>query len=330
MAYTRKTRMPARRRRYRRRNTRTGGKHLTKTEKAETKQIVSQTLNRKLETKYFDCKKITDSMSLFRARSNTNGIGVRGFATCEDKNAQGTRLQYGRSTSDNSVQYLTELNMNRCFSSSDSAAVAANVVVGHYCNPSLALSEFVLERDYIQTSGGSGDYSTLNVAPYFVRVLRLAPRPPKLSTVDIDPENDAFVDELGQATGVADSAFGPAELMLYKANSRKYKVISDTSFEMCAPFTTTDIQNSTSDDALVTNLAKSGYMKKMNMRHDIGKKLYFEDGSGSGTNSTAGQKNEFILFHTCQIGINSANSLTSNSALNLLLAGKFVSTFKDP
>ena len=71
-------------------------------------------------------------------------------------------------------------------------------------------------------------------------------------------------------------------------------------------------------------------MKKLVMRHDIGKKLYFETGSGSSGNSTAGQKNEFILFHTCQLGIDSANSLSSNSALNLLLTGKFVSTFKDP
>jgi hypothetical protein len=323
--------MPNRRRTNRRRNTRTGGKHLTKTEKKETKAIVNATLNRKLESKYFNCKSITDSIALYRCRTNTNGIGVRGFATCEDKNAQGTRIQYGRDTSDNSVKYLTELNMNRSFSDQDSAGTErSNSIVGHYCNPSLAQSEFILERDYLQSSAGGSDYSTLNVAPYFVRVLRLCPRPTKLSTVDIDPENDAFVNELGQQTGVADSAFGPAQLMLYKVNSRKYKVVGDIKFEMVPPFTTTEVDTGIGTDALVTNIAKSGFMKKLVMRHDIGKKLYFESGSGSSGNSTAGQKNEFILFHTCQLGINSTNSLSSNSALNLLMSGKFVSTFKDP
>ena len=70
-------------------------------------------------------------------------------------------------------------------------------------------------------------------------------------------------------------------------------------------------------------------MKRMSMKHNIGKKLYFEDGPETG-NSTAGQQNEFILFHTCQIGVDSQSSLLANSALNVLLQGKFISTFKDP
>lgn len=308
---------------------RTGGKHLTKTEKKETTEIVKKTLNKMTETKYFDCKGMQNSMTFHRARSNVNGIGVRGFATCEDKNAQGTRIQYGVNTS-NAHQYLTELNMNKAFSLSDGSSVSPNAVVGKYCNPSLALSEFILERDYIQTSGNGSDYTTLNVAPYFVRVLRLCPRPTKLSTVDIDPENDAFVTELGQPTGIADSAFGPQQLMLYKPNSRKYRVVADTKFEMVPPFVTTEVDTGVGTDALVTNLAKTGYMKKLTMKHNIGSKLYFEAGGNNNVNSTVGQKNEFILFHTCQLGVNSQASLLSNSALNILLAGKFVSTFKDP
>ena len=330
MAYTRKTRMPTRRRNYRRRNTRKGTNHLTKTEKKETKAIVKQTLNRQLESKYFNCKTLTDSMALFRARSSIGGIGVRGFATCEDKNAAGTRIQYGVDTT-NAIKYVTELNMNRSFADTDGTGTErSNAIVGHYCNPSLAQSEFILERDYLQSSDGGSDYATLNAAPYFVRVLRLCPRPTKLSTVDIDPENDAFVNELGQPTGIADSAFTPAALMLYKPNSRKYKVVADMKFEMVPPFTTTEVDTGLGTDALVTNIQRGGFMKKLVMRHDIGKKLYFESGSGSSGNSTAGQKNELILFHTCQLGIDSTNSLSSNSALNLLLAGKFVSTFKDP
>jgi hypothetical protein len=302
---------------------------LNKTEIKQVKAEAKKVVNKMTETKYFDCKSIQNSMSLHRARSNVNGIGVRGFATCEDKNAQGTRIQYGRNES-NAVQYLTELNMNKAFALSDASGVAANAVVGHYCNPSLALSEFILERDYIQTSGNGSDYTTLNVAPYFVRVLRLVPRPSKLSTVTIDPENDAFVNELGTATGIADSAFGPQELMLYKPNSRKYRVISDTKFEMVPPFVTTEVDTGVGTDALVTNLAKSGFMKKLTMKHNIGKKLYFESGGNANVNSTAGQVNEFILFHTTQLGVNSQSSLLSNSALNMLIAGKFVSTFKDP
>lgn len=302
---------------------------LNATEKKQVNELAKKVVNRMTETKYFDCKSLQNALSLHRARSNINGIGVRGFATCEDRNSQGTRIQYGRSATDNSVQYLTELNMNKCFANDDADAVSPNAVVGHYCNPSLALSEFILERDYIQTAGAGSDYTTLNVSPYFVRVLRLVPRPTKLSTVDIDPENDAFVNELGTATGCADSGFGPQELMLFKANSRKYKVVADLKFEMIPPFTTTEIDTGAGTDALVTNIAKSGFMKKLVMKHNIGKKLYFESGGNVSENSTVGQQNEFILFHTCPLGINAQAALSSTSALNMLIAGKFVSTFKD-
>lgn len=304
-------------------------KSLSKPAVKQVKDIAKKTMIKATETKYFDCKSLQSSLSFHRARSNVQGIGVRGFATCEDRNSQGTRIQYGRDSS-NAIQYLTELNMNKTFATTDASSVAANAVVGHYCNPSLAKSEFILERDYIQTAGGGTDFTTQNVAPYFVRVLRLSPRPAKLSTVDIDPENDAFVNELGQATGVADSAFGPQELMLYKANARKYKVISDQSFTLVPPFVTTEVDTGVGTDALVSNLARGGYMKKLVMKHNIGKQLYFESGGASNTNSTAGQQNEFILFHTTQIGVNSQASLLNNSALNILIAGKFVSTFKDP
>jgi hypothetical protein len=301
------------------------------TKKAVTK-IVKSTVKSNQESKYFDTKSLQSAMAFHRARSNVLGIGVRGFATCEDKNSQGTRVQYGVDSS-NAHQYLTELNMNRTFAPTDPDNVSANAVVGHYCNPSLAKSEFIIERDFIQTADDGSSYTTLNVAPYYVRVLRITPNAKKLSTTEIDPENDAFINELGQETGVADSNFGPHELMMYLPNKRKYRVIADTKCTLVPPFVTTEVAQggaAGASDALVTNLQKSGFMKRMTMKHNIGKKLYFEDGANTGGNSTAGQQNEFILFHTCQIGVDSQSSLLGNSALNALISGKFVSTFKDP
>ena len=119
---------------------------LNKVEKKQVNELAKKAITKMTETKYFDCKSLQQSMSFHRARSNINGIGVRGFATCEDRNSQGTRIQYGRSSSDNSVQYLTELNMNKCFANDDGDAVSPNAVLGHYCNPSLALSEFYIRK----------------------------------------------------------------------------------------------------------------------------------------------------------------------------------------
>lgn len=147
--------------------------------------------------------------------------------------------------------------------------------------------------------------------------------------------SDAFVNEVGQPAGIDDNDFGPVQLMTFKSNSRKYKVISDKSFTMVPPFTvnnqSTGFTAAGTDpaNAGVSNLTASGCFKTITMRHDIGNKLYFPNGGHGRENSATGQKNEFILIHTCQIGINSADSIGANDATKMLVSGKFVSTFKD-
>ena len=310
------------------------GTGLNKKEVKQTKQIVKKTVNAMAESKYFECKDLLITKSLNRARNNCNGIGVLGFATLEDKNSQGTRLVYGVDTT-NAYEYLTELNMNRASDKSDTNEFRkAQAVVGNYVNASFAQSTFVLERDYIQTSGAASDYSVLAAAPYYVRILRLAPRAPKMSTEDVNPMSDAFVNEKGEPAGIDDNDFGPVELMTFKANGRKYKIISDKSFTMVPPFTvnnqaTGQAAPADTANASVSNLTANGCFKTIQMKHDIGKKLYFPHGGQGRHNSSTGQKNEFILFHTCQVGVNSADSINANIATNMLVSGKFVSTFKD-
>lgn len=309
---------------------------LNKKEVKQTKQIVKKTVNQMAESKYFECKDIMETKGLLRARTNVKGIGVLGFATLEDKNSQGTRLAYGRNDN-NAYEYLTELNMNRASDVADTNVFRkAQAVEGNYASPSFAQSTFILERDYVETVGlAANDYSTLAAAPYFVRILRLAPRAPKMSTEDVNPMSDAFVNETGQPAGIDDNDFGPVQLMTFKSNSRKYKVISDKSFTMVPPFTVNNQSTGFTDvgtdpgNAGVSNLTANGCFKTIQMRHDIGNKLYFPNGGNGRYNSATGQKNEFILFHTCQIGINSADSIGANDATKMLVSGKFVSTFKD-
>ena len=311
---------------------------LNKKEVKQTKQIVKKTVNAMAESKYFECQGVINGKSLLRARTNVKAIGVLGFATLEDKNSAGTRLPYGKDDQ-NAYQYLDELNMNRASDGSNQQTNdfrKAQAVEGNYVTPSFAQSSFILARDYVSTLGmAANDYSTLAAAPYYVRILRLQPRASKFSTEDVNPMSDAFVDDVGQKTGIDDNDFGPIQLMTYKSNSRKYKVISDKSFTMVPPFTvsnqSTGLTAAGTDpaNASISNLTANGCFKTMTMRHDIGNKLYFPSGSEGRHNSATGQKNEFILFHTCQVGVNSAASQTGNDATKLLVSGKFVSTFKD-
>ena len=303
-------------------------KGLTKVEKSQVNALIKKSE----ETKYFDCHDAISGHSLRRARANINGIGVRGYATCQDKNSQGTRVQYGVNSGTNAHEYLDELNMDRTFSNSGgNDHENAQAVIGCYANPSYTASSFVLERQFIHANTIAGNPTSLDAAPYFVRVLRISPLAKKLSTVTINPETDAFMSKTGEAIGIANSDFGPTELMLSKANSRKYKVIADTKFMMDAPFAVTNNATGTTPatDAIISSMGTK-HTKMLNFKHDIGKKLYFANGSHGGrANATAGQKNEFILIHTCQVGVNSQSDLTANSALEMKIGGRFISSYKE-
>ena len=310
---------------------------LSKKQQSQTKDIVKKEMKKATESKYFNCAGLKSANALRRARSNVNFIGVRGYAICENKTAHGIPLAYGFNSSSNAMEQMDELNMNRTFQSTGGTDHEnTQAVVGCYATPSLAISDFILERNFLTTEDEAVDYDTADTAPYFVRVLRLAPRASKLSTVSIEPNQDAFVNELGQPIGISDGDFGPHELMLYKANARKYKVIADKSFTLVPPMTASNVATGqsatdplTETAAQVTNIVGKGSFKRLTMKHDIGKKLYFEEGGVDANNSQTGQKNEFILFHTCQIGVNSQASSSGYNALNMVISGKFVSTFKD-
>ena len=302
---------------------------LTKTAKKEVKALIK----RSEETKYFDCHDLIESIELYRARANVNAIGVYGFATCSNQNSGGSRIPYGVDST-NAVKYLDPLDMNKTFSNASGTDYEkSQAVVGSYCKPSYAATSFLLERQYVDLTGSQGsDYLANNSAPYFVRILRISPKSMKISNTSINPQLDAFLTNTNEPTGVHASTFGIQALQLFKPNTRKYNVLADIKTVMHVPFTSTT--NSTGDistpsGALISLNNSDNFMKTYNFTHDIGKKLFFTDGGGSNTNSATGQKNEFILIHTCQMGINSYNSLQNNSARKLRIALNTVSTYKE-
>lgn len=312
-------------------------KGLTKTEKSQVKTIAKNAVNTLAETKYFNVSDFKENKPLHWATATKKSMGVRGYCTCENKNSQSVKIAYGVSTLDETTEYLDELNMNRCFAR-DSATdfFKSQAICGAYASPSFAQSTFVLEREVGYVTGEASDYSTLNNAPYFVRMVRVCPRPTKLSTVTIQPSTDLFVDEWGRHTGISDSTFLNHQLMTYKLNGRKYKIIEDKSFIMAPPMIVNNVATGQSDtDPLsevngdVNNYNIANCMKTFQNRHDIGKKLFFQDGGEEEANSTSGQQNEFIFFHTCLLGVNASSSMNSYRANHLLISTKTVSSFKD-
>merc|ERR1712070_335697 len=131
------------------------------------------------------------------------------------------------------------------------------------------------------------------------------------------------------ATGINDADFKNHQLMTYKLNGRKYKIIEDKSWIMAPPMILNNVATGQSDTDPLTEVNGNVSMynvgnclKTLQCRHDIGKKLFFEDGGEQEANSTSGQQNEFILFHTCLLGLNASASLSSYNACNALISTK--------
>ena len=256
---------------------------LNKTEQKQVKTLAKRAVKTLAETKYFNVSGFKENKGLHFALSSKKGIGVRGYCTCENKNSQNVKIAYGVDTVTESTAYLDELNMNRCFSNSSSSDFfKSQAIEGVYASPSFAQSTFILEREVGYTPGQASDYSTLDNSPYFVRMIRVSPRPQKLSTVAITPSIDLFVDEFGQATGINDADFLTHQLMSYKVNGRKYKIHEDKSFIMAPPMILNNLATGQSDtDPLtevngnVSNYNVGNCLKTIQRRHDIGKKTIF-------------------------------------------------------
>ena len=299
--------------------------------------VAKKTINKLAETKYFNVSGFKENKGLHYALNNKHGMGVRGYATCENKNNINVKIAYGVDTVSGSTAYLDELNMNRCFANNvGDDFFRSQAMDGVYVTPSFSESTYILERDVGYITGQASDYSTLNNTPYFVRMIRVTPRPQKLSTISITPAIDLFVDEFGRATGINDADFLNHQLMTFKVNSRKYKIVEDKSWLMAPPMIVNNQATGQSDtdpltevNGSVNNYNVSNSMKVVKCRHNIGKKLFYEDGGQSEKNSTTGQQNEFIFFHTCLVGVNASSSINAYNGTHLLISTKSVSTFKD-
>ena len=310
------------RRNYKKKPMRKNSKGLNKTERKQTQQIAKKVLMKEAESKYFNVRTLSElsgtagdgaGLTMPISRGNYSQMRVLGFASGTGARTDNlSSLKYGLNTSIQAIQH------GRIFASGTATGFD---IEGQYVTPSLSISTFNLERLYLSTSSSSAD--AISAVPYFVRVLRLCPRPKKGSFQTLDPETDAFLDQYSQEIGVRNTNFGHYELKMFKANSKKYQVKQDFSFYLNPPvsYNELDIGAGTFQVSSRSNASH----RQMTFKHDIGKKLFYES-PATASNPSDGFKNEYILFHVSPIG--TANDSTV-SPFDVRIACKAVGTFKD-
>jgi hypothetical protein len=281
------------------------------------KQIAKSVILNVAESKYFNTEgaQYNTELTPLPVQLLAN-MTCYGFSTGSVNDPTGTTYQYGSGS-------MKTLNLNRLYGPTATAPLNSFALEGMYCSPSFSQSRFIIERTAQDFSNPAVNPN--RACPYFVRILRIQPRPTKTSNQEVQPNLDAFLTVDGLSTGVFVAGFSKLDILTLKPNTRKYKVIQDIKYMMNSP-----VQSNALAIGAGTNnvsVCPDSNMRSFNFTHDIGKKLFYKEPStGSVIYPTAGFKNEFILFHFQAIG---DDSVSRTVAQEVRISANAVSTFKD-
>lgn len=289
--------------------------------KKQVKTIVKTVMNNQLESKYFNTttiNQLTQSPNLVRTGGR---MGCLGFAIGTGRiNEYGAIMSYGV-LENGAGSPVTALNCARVFTDSTQESAQPQFhLEGNYANPALCRTEWILQRPMINTSTSRD--AAKKALPMFIRMIRVSPRILKYGDVSIDPQRDLFVDQYGQATGVAQGGFDELEIQMFKINSRKYSVLEDKQLILNTPMTTS-LFNIDDGNTQVTNLGNTS-RTHFTRNHKQPAKLYYKSLENQ---PSAGQSNEFIFFHFMLLGGYEQYNLTTRAEIDVYC--KPVATFKD-
>jgi len=336
MVYGKKKRM-YRKRSTGRRNYSKSAKGLTKTAKKEVTKIAKKAVRSEAESKYFNVNGgILNYAPVVANQVNgvNSEVGMWGFTTGVRRNAENTVYKWGQDPANGNQTNMTSLNLNYLFRDTTLPASRQQYSLeGQSCRPSYNEVQWLLERPQANTIS-----DPTKGVPYKIRMIRLVPRALKASYQSINPNTDCFLDNLNEAFGPASlsdsgtAIFNLREFHLAKVNTRRYRVLADTTFSMLPSSTRTDTfdpQDLDSSTASIIGQPNVSGCKILKTKHNIGKELHWTD-----PNSTqsafdqypeTGFEPEFVLFMVGAIGGIGAGSLADN----IKISARPVSTFKD-
>lgn len=312
------------------------GRILSKKQELQTRRIAKNVVMAMSESKYFRTNPLIFDQSFVPAWGDgtTNSqIGVFGFITGSTRNFTSgdhqTDYIYGKSAVGGNNVDMTSLDLNRVFSDQNSSPQRASYsVIGSSCRPAYAECTWTLDRKQGNVTSDPEDGLL-----YKIRMIRARPRQLKASSQQCDPRRDMFLDQYNEPFGIATvndagaNVFGPFEFNMAKANSRRYEIIEDKTFNM-GNAGNHFVYNTTGSNQVTDGF--SSCFKKFKTKHSIGEELFYEDpnnlASENNSYPDAGFEPEFVLFHVLAIG----NPETEPTTADLIrLSARPLSTFKD-
>lgn len=317
-------------------------KGLTTKERTQTRAIARSVVSKMAETKYFDVAKYIGEepfLTAWKSGNTESEIAVLGFTTGFEKAklnpSTDQAYKYGVNDAGNNIN-MNGLDLNSIYTGNEAnPQERAQAIEGNTIRPSYAETNWLLVRSAGETDGIADVSNGLN---YKVRMIRAKPRARKGSYMDVNPREDLFLDQTNGEFGISSVLYGTTvqkfnayEFNMAKANSRKYHILEDVTFNM-GPASTYHAEGTTTDPYDVKPGSTSS-VRCFKRKHDIGKEYYYSDPhNGADVVQTYPQDGftgpEFILFHVWACGNQESIAIRKTPDL-LKISCRPISTFKD-
>lgn len=306
-------------------------KPLNKKQKREVKVIAKSAVTSMVEKKYMNTQ-ASFNVAPHEAKTGAR-VSVVAFSNTVNTVGSGATpviLNYGVDGPNpiTDAVPMREMKMLRPFTTTSGNDQTNNYAIeGRQCMPVSASCKWRMSRDIGKMPSGleAGSWNSqlgipnglqMNL-PIICRMIRVTPRLLQTNITCL-PEEDLFVNEFNNSTGIKASSFDDLELLSYRINKRRYEVIEDKFFRIqngltiqyqrsvyVAPGAGGDA-NGAMLQPFISN-TNANCEKVLTTSHRVtqtkGKPVFYDipDGSALQT-ATTGAKREYVLFHYIYAG----------------------------
>lgn len=289
--------------------------------KAIARKEAEAVIKVKAEKKYMDSNNALHGLSPTRPTGN-DYLSCIGFSTTTNEDPNGTPMAYGG-------QQVKEMLCLKPFQSNDADQdLQLFTPIGKRIQPVSCKTRWRINRNFaridpaLNSASGTPEWpvSLAENCPVICRMVRVQPRIEAGTETEVSPADDLFQDTYGRAIGVDNTDFTEAEMLAYRVNKRKYKVLEDKNFILRPPLTLQYAPTLGASDAnyftpIVSNT--NGNCEKYMTTYDQltskrNSSVFYTDPSISSTNTaTTGHKRSYYFYHFAYQG---ADQITGDGA----------------
>jgi len=285
-------------------------KKTAKVSKAEISKIAKNAVKTVAEKKFMNVNQDLRQINPNRPPQQDYISGI-GFSTTVGDDHVGTPMLYG-GIAIKEMLCLRPFRRDQAGVTSELRAMAPD---GKHITPVSCKSRFRISRHYGVTSPTGSNVAPDATSfppglaqnlPVRCRMVRVTPALSPGTATELNADEDLFQDEYGRKIGIADSHMTNEDLLFYRVNTRRWRVLEDKQFDIRNPLTINYTQMFEPGTAIhfapqISN-TNGNCEKYITCNHQLsqrkGGKCYYSDPMKDTTeNADTGHRREYVFFN---------------------------------